>query len=41
MDGFFHLEEQWPDWMVDGDCWSVFVLIFVYVIYGGDLGWIE
>ena len=37
MDGFSHLEDQWPGWMVDGDYWSTFVFILIYVMYGGDL----
>ena len=38
MDGFTHLGDQWPSWMVDGDYWSVFVFILVYVMNGGALG---
>ena len=41
MDGFSHLEDQWPGWMVDGVYWSVFVFILDYVMYGGGLDWIE
>ena len=38
MDESLHLEDQWPSWMVDGDYWSVFVFILVYVMYEGDWG---
>ena len=37
MDGFTHLEDQWPGWMVDGDDRSVLLFICVFVMYGGDL----
>ena len=40
MDGFSHLEDQWPGWMMDGDYRSVLLCICVYVMYGRDLGWI-
>lgn len=41
MDGFLHLEDQWPGWRLDGDYWSAFVFVLNYVMYGGDLDWIE
>ena len=38
MDGFSHLEDQWPGWMVGGDDRSVLLSICVYVMNGGDCG---
>ena len=38
MDGFTHLEDQWPGMVMDGDYRSVSVFILVCMMYGSELG---
>ena len=40
MDGFSHLEDQWPGLLMDG-LYKCFLCLYAFVMYGGELGGIE
>ena len=37
MDGFSHLEDQWPELLMDGWIIEVFLCLYAFVMNGGGL----